>query len=204
MKYTTEIRKTEFDENGLAVVAGWTEVYLCDPLTREFVRASLDNVPLGGSIVACAYIDKPELPMNSNVAIIRSADEKSWIHVADYREQTAYYTENRLPVIIHFLGDLPITVTLLKPQTDFDKWNGKKWVIDTEAQKVALVAEAENEKAQRLAEAEQHIMVLERKVRLEMATDEETKLLKKWEIYSIKVADIDTSTAPDIDWPHKP
>ena len=37
-----------------------------------------------------------------------------------------------------------------------------------------------------------------------MATDEEIEHLKQWEIYSIKLSDIDTSTAPDIEWPEKP
>lgn len=83
-------------------------------------------------------------------------------------------------------------------------WNGKKWVTDTDAQKAMLVEQAEQEKTQRLEEAEQNILMLERKVRLGMATAEEIELLKQWEIYSVKVSDIDTSTAPDIEWPVKP
>ncbi|MEQ5220486.1 tail fiber assembly protein [Providencia alcalifaciens] len=204
MKYSTEIQKAEFDESGLAIKAGWAQVYLCDPMTREYVRASLDNVPLGGSVVADAYLDKPELPTKSDIAIIRSADEKSWLHIADYRGKTAYHTENGQPIIIDFIGDLPTTLTLQKPKTEFDKWNGKKWVTDTEAQKASFSAKAEHEKSQRLEEAEQHIAMLERKVRLEMATDDEKDLLIAWEIYSIKVADADTSKAPDIDWGIKP
>ncbi|MEY0544366.1 tail fiber assembly protein, partial [Providencia rettgeri] len=63
---------------------------------------------------------------------------------------------------------------------------------------------AYHEKAQRLEEAEQAILMLERKVKLDMATEKEKELLKQWEIYSINVAGIDTSTAPDITWPNKP
>ncbi|EMB3083580.1 tail fiber assembly protein [Providencia rettgeri] len=204
MKYSTEIQKAQLDEQGIATVAGWVEVYLCDSMTREYVRASLDNVPFGGSVVADAYLDKPELPTKTNIAIIRSEDEKSWLHVADFRGSTAYCTETRQPIEIDFIGDLPVTLTLLEPQTEFDKWNGKKWVIDTEAQKAVLVAQAEQEKAKLLEEAEQKIAMLERKVRLGMAIDEEIELLKLWEIFSVKVSDIDTSTAPEIDWPEKP
>lgn len=204
MKYSTEIKKAQFDEQGLAVVAGWVEVYICHPETREYMRASLDNVPFGGSVVADVYLDKPELPTKADIAVIRSADELSWLQVADYRGKTAYNTENRQPTEIDFIGELPLTLTLLEPKTEFDKWNGKKWVTDTEAQQAALTAEANNEKMQRLNDAEQQIVMFERKVRLGMATDEETELLKQWEIYSVKVSDIDTSTAPDIDWPEKP
>lgn len=204
MKYSTEIPKAKFDEQGLAISAGWVEVYLCDPMTREYVRASLDNVPLGGSVVADAYLDKPELPSKTNMAIVRSENGKSWLHIADHRGKTAYNTKNRQPIAINFIGDLPPELTLLEPQTEFDKWNGKAWVTDMEAQKTVLIAQAEQEKVQRLAEAEQHISMLERKVRLNMATDEEKELLKQWEIYSITVSNIDTSNAPDINFPAKP
>lgn len=204
MKYSTEIQKAEFDESGLAIKAGWAQVYLCDSMTREYVRASLDNVPLGGSVVADAYLDKPELPTKSDIAIVRSSDEKSWLHIADHRGKTAYNTSNRQQVVINFIGDLPVELTLLEPKTEFDAWNGKAWVTDTDAQKVVLIAQAEQEKAQRLTEAEQSIIMLERKVRLGMATDEEVELLKQWEIYSVKVENTDTSLAPDIGWPQKP
>ncbi|BBV00955.1 tail assembly protein [Providencia rettgeri] len=203
-KYTTEIKTALFDKQGLATEAGWAEVYICDPMTREYVRASLDYVPFGGSVIADAYLDKPELPTKNSVAIVRSPDEKSWLHVTDLRGKTAYSTETRQPIEIDFIGDLPDTLTLLEPKTEFDKWNGKKWVTDTDAQKAMLVEQAEQEKTQRLEEAEQNILMLERKVRLGMATAEEIELLKQWEIYSIKVSDIDTSTAPDIEWPVKP
>ncbi|EFB70361.1 tail fiber assembly protein [Providencia rustigianii] len=66
------------------------------------------------------------------------------------------------------------------------------------------IAEAEQKKQFLLDEAERHIAILERKVRLEMATDDEKDLLTAWEIYSVKTADADTSKAPDIDWGVKP
>ncbi|WP_350913403.1 tail fiber assembly protein [Providencia huaxiensis] len=204
MKYSTEIQKAQLDEKGLATIAGWVEVYLCDSMTREYTRASLDNVPFGGSVVADAYTDKPEIPTKSGIAIIRSEDEKSWLYVTDYRGKTAYSTETREPVVINFIGDLPTTLTLLEPKTEFDVWKGQKWVTDTEAQKAMLIEQAEQEKTQRLEEAEQNILMLERKVRLGMATDEEIELLRQWEIYSINTSNIDTSLAPDIDWPQKP
>ncbi|WP_433586973.1 tail fiber assembly protein [Providencia alcalifaciens] len=64
--------------------------------------------------------------------------------------------------------------------------------------------EAEQKKQLCTEESEKNITILERKVRLGMATEDEKDLLTAWEIYSIKIADIDTSTAPDIEWPQKP
>ncbi|MEY0304003.1 tail fiber assembly protein [Providencia manganoxydans] len=204
MKYTLDIQKAQFDEQGLASIAGWAEVYICDPVTREYVRASLDNVPYQGSVVADAYLDAPELPEKDDIAIIRSADEKSWLYITDHRGKTAYNTENRQPIEIDFIGDLPDTLTLLEPKTEFDKWNGKKWITDTEAQKAALVADADNEKAQRLDEANSTIMYLQEAVDVDLATEAETAALQEWKKYRVLLNRVDTSTAPDIDWPQKP
>lgn len=204
MKYTTEIKKAQFDNQGLAIIAGWAEVYLCDPMTREYVRASLDNVPLGGSVVADAYLDKPELPVKENIAIIRSADEKLWLHVTDYRGKIAYSTETRQAIEIDFIGDLPDTLTLLEPKTEFDKWNGKKWVTDTEAQKAALVALAEQEKAQRLEEANTSITYLQDAIEVGLDDDDYQAKLTAWKTYRVLLNRVDTSLAPDIDWPQKP
>ncbi|BBG58522.1 tail fiber assembly protein [Providencia rustigianii] len=204
MKYSTDIQYAEFDENGLATKAGWAVIYRYKHDTREYSGVDFDNVPLGSSVVGDSCLDKPELPTKEGIAIIRSEDEKSWLLIADYRGKVAYNTETRQPIVVDFIGDIPSTVTFLEPQTEFDKWNGKKWVTDKEAQKTALIAEAEHEKALRLEKAEQHISMLDRKVRLEMATDDEKKLLKQWEVYSIKVSDIDTFNVPDIEWPEKP
>lgn len=204
MKYSLEINKAEFDENGLAVKAGWANVYICDPTTREYRKASMDNVPFGGSVVADAYLDKPEIPTKSGIAIIRSEDEKSWLHVADYRGTTAYSTETRQSIEIDFIGYLPDTLTLLEPKTEFDKWNGKKWVTDTEAQKAVLVAQAEQEKTQRLEEANATITYLQDAIEVGLDDDDYQAKLKAWKTYRVLLNRVDTSLAPDIDWPQKP
>ncbi|MEX6062127.1 tail fiber assembly protein [Providencia hangzhouensis] len=204
MKYTTEIQQAQFDKDGLAAISGWATVYLCDPYTREYVRASLDNVPFGGSVVADAFLDKPELPTKENIAIIRSEDGKSWLHVPDYRKKTAYSTENRQPTEINFIGELPPTLTLLEPKTEFDKWNGKKWVTDIEAQKAALVTQAEQDKAQRLDEANGTIMYLQDAIEVGLGDDDYQANLTAWKTYRVYLNRVDTSTAPDIEWPVKP
>lgn len=202
--YNLEIEQAIIGKNGLADKAGWIKTYIADPNTREYLNASMEYVYFDVSVSSGAYIDAPELPRKAGLAVVRSNDGTMWEIVTDNRGKTAYNTENRQPIVIDFIGDLPATLTLLEPKTEFDAWNGKAWVTDTNAQKAVLIAQAEQEKAQRLAEAEQRIAMLDRKVRLNMATDEEKELLTAWEIYSVKVADIDTSKAPDIDWGIKP
>ncbi|MEY1580131.1 tail fiber assembly protein [Providencia manganoxydans] len=70
--------------------------------------------------------------------------------------------------------------------------------------KEQYVADAEMKKQLLADEAEKNITILERKVRLGMATDDDKDLLTAWEIYSVTNADVDTSKAPDIDWGIKP
>ncbi|HHR5899772.1 TPA: tail fiber assembly protein [Providencia alcalifaciens] len=66
------------------------------------------------------------------------------------------------------------------------------------------ISEAEMKKQLHAEDAEKNITILERKVKLNIATDDDKNSLTAWEIYSIKIADIDTSLAPDIEWPQKP
>lgn len=201
--YNTEIQYAVFDENGLATVPGWAEVYCCHPLTREYTGKSMDEVPLGFSLKADAYSDKPELPA-PGFAIVRSEDGKRWLHVEDHRGKTGYDKTTKEKIQINTIGALPDNLTLLEPQTLFDKWNGKIWVTDKAEQHAYEVAIADSQKQSLLAEAEQAIAMLERKIRLNMATETDRKKLTEWEIYSVKVIDTDKSTAPNIDWPQKP
>ncbi|MGL5951644.1 MAG: tail fiber assembly protein [Providencia rustigianii] len=202
--YNLDIEQAEIGENGLATKAGWIKTYVADPTTREYLNANMEFIYFDVSVSAGTYIDAPVLPAKAGFAIVRSENGSKWEVVTDNRGKTAYNTENRQPIEVDFIGDLPATLTLLEPKTEFDVWNGKKWVVDAKAQKETFISQAEYEKAQQLDEAEQHIAMLERKIRLGMATNEEIELHQQWEIYSIKVADIDTSTAPDIEWPVKP
>ncbi|EBE4779381.1 tail fiber assembly protein [Salmonella enterica] len=61
--------------------------------------------------------------------------------------------------------------------------------------------QAESDKYRLLAEANSVIALLERSVRLGMATEKETLLLGEWERYSVMVNRVDTS---DPFWPEAP
>ncbi|EMM9642004.1 tail fiber assembly protein [Providencia rettgeri] len=70
--------------------------------------------------------------------------------------------------------------------------------------KEQLIAEAEQQKQSLLAEANNSIAPLQDAVDLGMATDEEKAQLTAWKTYRVLLNRVDTSTAPDIDWPQKP
>ncbi|HIE4543826.1 TPA: tail fiber assembly protein [Providencia rettgeri] len=70
--------------------------------------------------------------------------------------------------------------------------------------KEQLIAEAEQQKQSLLAEANNAIAPLQDAVDLGMATDEEKAKLTSWKTYRVLLNRVDTSLAPDIDWPVKP
>lgn len=202
--YNLDIEQATIGENGLATKAGWIKTYIADPHTREYLNASMENIYFDVSVSAGAYIDAPELPTKAGFAVVRSEDGSKWEIVTDNRGKTAYSTETRQPIEIDFIGDLPDTLTLLEPKTEFDKWNGKKWVTDTEAQKAVFVAQGEQEKLQRLDEANSTITYLQDAIEVGLDDDDYQAKLTAWKTYRVLLNRVDTSLAPDIDWPEKP
>lgn len=69
---------------------------------------------------------------------------------------------------------------------------------------VDYVTQAENKKSQLLMDANNAIAPLQDAVDLGMATDEEQALLLEWKKYRVLLNRVDTSVAPDIEWPEKP
>lgn len=203
--YNTDLPMAEFDEEGLSTKAGWAKVYRASGATGEYIgHADMDNVPYRAGLAADAYLDAPEIPTAQNLAVVRSSDGKSWLYMPNYRGCIVYDKETKQPAEISGIGDLPDNLTLDAPKTQFDKWNGKKWVTDKAEQQEHGIAIAESKKQSLLSEAEQAIAMLERKVRLGMATDEDRAKLTEWEIYSVKVADIDVLGGLNVTWISKP
>lgn len=203
-KYNLDIPKGKISVNGLAEVAGWVKCYLAHSVTKEYMGASMENVMFDVSLSACAYLDEPLLPTKENQAVRRKEDGTAWEVVDDYRGLTAYDTQTKQPIMIDFIGSLHETLTLLKPTSEFDKWNGKNWIADEQSIKKAQVNVATKQKEGLSKEAEARIVQLERKVRLELATDEDKALLTEWEIYTVKLGDVNPELAPDIKFPQKP
>lgn len=67
-----------------------------------------------------------------------------------------------------------------------------------------LVVDAEKKKSLLLAEAQSAIAPLQDAFELDMATEEEKALLLAWKKYRVLLNRIDTSLAPDIEWPISP
>ncbi|ENO0674863.1 tail fiber assembly protein, partial [Escherichia coli] len=92
----------------------------------------------------------------------------------------------------------------LSPEGEYQKWNGTAWVKDTEAEKLFRIREAEETKNSLMQAANEHIAPLQDAVDLEIATEEENSLLEAWKKYRVLLNRVNTTTAPDIEWPVAP
>lgn len=75
---------------------------------------------------------------------------------------------------------------------------------EIEEQKRNLIAGNLSKKQSLLAEATQTLGILQDAVDLDMATDEEARLLPLWKKYRVLLSRVDVSAAIEIEWPAKP
>nr|WP_228005819.1 tail fiber assembly protein [Xenorhabdus sp. BG5] len=193
----------KLDKNHIATVAGDITVYNYHGETREYSSASVEYLPIGVGIPAHSCIDAPD-DRKQGYAICRTQDLLEWEYVADHRGETVYSTETGAAQVITELGDYPPNTTPDAPITPFDKWDGKRWVTDTQAQRQYEQEQAESQKRQLLDTASAKIDIYQDAVDLDMATDAEKSALTAWRKYRVLLNRVDCSTAPDIQWPEQP
>lgn len=191
----------KFDENNLALNAGTVRVYDCHSVTHEYVGYSDEFLAVGIGLPANSYLEEPP---EAKVGFAICRLDGQWQYVADLRGQKAYNKETTAEVDIKELGELSDELTFLKPETEFDYWDGQGWRTNHEKQKAFQIELAKAEKQNRLDQAEKQLAVLLRAVKLGMATEDESKLIEQLEIYSVLISRIEPQNAPDIDWPEMP
>ncbi|WP_343482371.1 tail fiber assembly protein [Enterobacter cloacae] len=195
--------KATLNKNGIATKAGDMTVYNYHGETREYLTSSIEFLAVGVGIPANSCTDAP-VDEKAGFAVCRTASFDGWDYVIDHRGETVYDTETGLPVEITGLGDYPDNVTTIEPLTPYDRWNGSEWVTDADAQKNGQALEAEQQKAALLAEAQSTISLWQTELQLGIISDDDKASLIAWMKYIQALNAVDTSTAPDIEWPVKP
>ena len=164
--------------------------------TNEFIGEGDAYIPPHTGLPANSTdIAPPDIP---------AGFEASWHLVEDHRGKTVYDVASGGELFISELGPLPENVTWLSPEGEFQKWNGTAWVKDTEAEKLFRIREAEETKNSLMQAANEHIAPLQDAVDLEIATEKENSLLEAWKKYRVLLNRVNTTTAPDIEWPTGP
>ncbi|EAV3291839.1 tail fiber assembly protein [Salmonella enterica] len=190
-------------ENGFAVVAGGIVVFNYDSLTREYLSLSTEYLPVGVSIPANSCTDTP-LAAKSGYVVCRNSELTGWEYLADHRGETVWNVKTGAEQQITVPGDYPADTTIYPPSTPYDKWNGERWVTDEAVKAAADNAEAAATKAARIKSAAAKIEPLQDAVDLGMATDKEKSLYDAWRKFRVLLTRVDTSLAPDINWPDPP
>lgn len=95
-----------------------------------------------------------------------------------------------------------ITALSEQPDVNYRYSDGVFIAPATEAENAVLIASSRL--AAEMDEANRTIAPLQDAVDISIATDEETTRLSEWKRYRVALSRIDTSKAPDIEWPVMP
>ena len=188
----------------IATKAGNITVYSYDGETREYISTSNEYLAVGVGIPAYSCLDAPGT-YKAGYAICRSVDLNSWEYMPDHRGEIIYSTETGEAKEITAPGDYPENTTTIVPLTTYDKWDGEKWVTDSEAQHGAAVEAAEAQRQSLIDAAMASISLIQLKLQAgRKLTQAETTRLNAVLDYIDAVTATDTSTAPDVIWPELP
>ncbi|KAB7715491.1 tail fiber assembly protein [Plesiomonas shigelloides] len=178
--------------------------YLAD--TREYIGKSDCYIPAGTGLPAyCTHKPAPVAP--DGMAVVFDVERDDWDIVEDHRGKTAYDTNTREPHLITEPGALPAHLTLLQPQSEFDRWQGGVWEKDVEAEAHFNQQCIEAKKRQLIYEASQCIDVLIDKINLGHSTspEQDKKRLESWQAYRVQLFDISSAQLiDDVVWPELP
>lgn len=191
-------------KDGYALNDGEIIVHNYDGETREYISTSTEYLAVGVGIPAYSCLDAPGIH-KAGYAICRSLDLNSWEYVPDHRGEIVYNTETGDAKEITAPGDYPENTTTIAPLTPYDKWDGEKWMTDTEAQHGAEVEAAEAQRQSLINAAMASISLIQLKLQAgRKLTQAETTRLNAVLDYIDAVTVTDTSTAPDVIWPELP
>ena len=200
MKYQIQPKSAVLDNSGLTISAGWTVIYNVDA-KGEFLQATYQYLPIGVGLPANAYLEAPQ-SVKDNQAIIHNGQQ--WTYPKDLRGTKIYSIETGGETILQEVGEIPDGFTELKPTSEFDSWDGKKWQFDKNKQHQYEVNQALTKKNQFLAEAASQLSYLQDAVDSQIASEQEAQLLVEWKKYRVLINRIDIELAPNIEWPNQP
>ncbi|QLO96997.1 tail fiber assembly protein [Enterobacter hormaechei] len=193
--------KPVFDENGLATEAGEIRCFYYDAVTSEYTGWSDEYINVGVSMPGHSTDIDPGDEVDGKIAVFNNG---VWSQEEDHRGEIVYSTTDGMPSTIDYIGPVHDGYTTTTPSGPYDKWDGEKWVTDTDAQHAADVEAADQQKAVLLTQAQETISFWQTELQLGIISDEDKESLIAWMNYIKSVQAVDTSKAPDITWPVPP
>lgn len=193
--------KPVFDENGLATEQGEIRCYYYDAETFEYMGWSDEYINIGVSMPGDSTDINPGDEVAGKVAVFQSG---GWVLNEDHRGETVYSTADASASTVDYIGPVKDGYTSVAPSGPYQKWDGKKWITDTDAQHAADVKAADKQKAALLVEAQETISFWQTELQLGIISEEDKASLIGWMNYIKALKAVKTSTAPEITWPKQP
>ncbi|WP_347003874.1 tail fiber assembly protein [Enterobacter roggenkampii] len=175
-----------FDKNGNATETHIATVSGFDPVTGEHIATYEVRIFAGTGIPGFSTLS---LAPAKESGYAYCWNGSSWQKVIDLRNSIVYEKSTGDQVTVKTLGPLDDSLTVMPTPEELHK---------------NAVREAENRKAQLLAEAAQYTRDWQTDLLLGIITDEDKARLIAWMNYIKAVQAVDTSKAPDITWPTPP
>ncbi|NJD85866.1 tail fiber assembly protein [Candidatus Erwinia dacicola] len=168
--------------------------------TGEFIGAGDAYIPAHTGLPAnCTPVPPPAIPAGQ-VAIFNDKGQ-AWSLSEDHRGKTVYDTSSGQAVFISDIGPLPENAVTAVPAGQYEKWDGKAWVKDEEAQNNALQAEAADRQRQLITEARTIIGEWQTELMLGSISDVNKAKLQTWIDYIEALKRVELS---DPAWPDTP
>lgn len=195
--------KPVFDKNGLATEAGDIRCFYFDSVTFEYTGWSDEYINVGVSMPGHSTDIDPGDEVIGKVAVFTNG---SWSQEEDHRGEIVYSTTDGMPSTIDYIGTVHDGYTTTAPSGPYDKWDGEKWVTDTDAQHSADIDAANSKKQSRLELANEFMNSKQwpGKAAIGRLKGDELAQYNLWLDYLDALEAIDTSSAPDIEWPTPP
>lgn len=190
--------KPVFGEDGLATVAGNLRVFYFDRITQEYTGWSDEYIHEGVSMPGYSTDIDPGVDVAGKVSVFESG---KWILKEDHRGEVVYSTADGMPCVVDFIGIIDEGYTSTAPLTQYDKWDGEKWVTDIDSQHAADTASNEAKKSALIYEAAQFIAPLADAKEGGYIDDADIPVLTAWQKYRYALTKVDPSKPV---WPGKP
>ncbi|MNB62545.1 Caudovirales tail fiber assembly protein [compost metagenome] len=195
--------KPVFDGNGLATESGDIRCFYFDAITAEYTGWSDEYINIGVSMPGNSTDIDPGDDIAGEVAVFAG---QGWTQEEDHRGVAVYSAITREESTVDYIGPIQDGFTDIAPSGPYDKWDGKGWVTDTDAERAADVAAADAEKQSKINKANEYINSKQwpGKAAMGRLSDAEKAKYNEWLDYLDALEAVDTSSAPDIDWPTPP
>lgn len=190
--------KPVFDENGFAEVAGTLRAFYFESVTGEYTGWSDEYINIGVSMPGNSTDIDPGEETKGNVLVFTG---ENWERREDHRGLTVYAISDRKASIVVYIGQIRDGFTLSAPSTPFDKWDGSKWVTDSDDLAAARVLDNIRQKGALIFEATNFIAPLIDARDGGYIDDADIPVLSAWQKYRYALTKVDPSKPV---WPESP